>query len=189
MRYLRQLTPWTRAIVGVLALAVAAIAVTVASASDADSEDRFEPRGDVALAPPPDLDVVGDFKDCMSEHGVDVPEPGEPFDAPRGTHAPSAEERQAFEACGNKLPRPPAGAVVFGGRPDSEAFEKFRDCMSDHGVDVPEPPARPRGRGLHEPSAEQQDAFEACRDQLPAPPIGACRAPGRPPTPGMSDDN
>ena len=189
MTYLRQTSPWTRAMIGVLALAAVAIGVTVASASGADSESSDpEAQGNVTFAPAPD--VIEDFKNCMSEHGVDVPVPGEPFDGEPGVHEPSAEAKQAFEACEDELPaRPPeAGALVVAQRPDGKAFREFRDCMSEHGVDVPEPPARPGRLELHEPSAVEQDAFEACSDQLPAPPIGACPPPGRPPAPGMSDD-
>jgi hypothetical protein len=68
---------------------------------------------------------------------------------------------------------------------DSEAMSAFRDCMSEHGAEVPEGPAvvRPPGtdsppsgdrgeippaRGeLTEPDAETQEALEACADLMP----------------------
>jgi hypothetical protein len=191
MSHLRQISPWTRAMVGIVALAAAAIAVIVATAGSADANDADpEARGDVTFMPGPPPEVIEDFKNCMSEHGVDVPEPGEPFDGEPGVHEPSAEAKQAFEACEDELPAhpPEGGAVMLAPRPDGKAFREFRDCMSDHGADVPKPPARPGRRELHEPSAAEQDAFEACGDKLPAPPLGGCPPPGRPQAPGMSDD-
>ena len=190
MSYLRQISPWTRAMLAVLALAGAAIAVTVATASGADSagSDSAAP-GDVTFAPGLDPDIIEEFESCMSDHGVDVPEPGERFEGPRGVHEPTDEEREAFEACEEKLPRPPHGAVMLAPRPDSEAFEEFRDCMSEHGADVPKRPPHGGERRLDEPSAEEREAFEACGDQLPAPPPGVCPPPGAPPALGMSDDD
>ncbi len=183
MSHLRQISPWTRAMLGVAALAAAAIAVTVATASGADSEGQ----GDVTLAPDPD--IVGEFEDCMSEHGVDVPEPGEPFDGPPGVHEPSAEEKAAFEACEGKLPRPPHGAMLFAAPADREALEKLRDCMSEHGVELPDPGERSLERAPRGPSAEEREAFEACGDLMPGPPLGDCPPPpGRPPEVAIPQD-
>src|SRR4051794_16223617 len=102
MRYLRQISPWTRAMLGVVALAIVAVGVTVGSASGSDSTTTDPAAGSGTAVPaPPDPDAIKAFQDCMAEHGVDVPKPGEPFAGPRGAHEPSAETRQAFEACGD----------------------------------------------------------------------------------------
>ncbi len=78
---------------------------------------------------------------------------------------------------------------------DREALEEFRSCMSDQGVDLPEPPPAPGEEGggdrtfehrLKPPSeserAKMDEALEACEDKLPE---GAGR-PGPPcgPPPG-----
>ena len=76
----------------------------------------------------------------------------------------------------------------FAGPPDPEALKEFRDCMSEHGAELPEPPKRPQRRALEEPSSIEREAFEACRDQLPEPPRGDCRAPGPPPGIAMPQD-
>ena len=117
MSYLRQITPWTRAVIGVLALALAAVAVTVANASGEDSRDPES----VAFGPDPE--AFDEFHDCISEHGVDVPEPfavrgpgsGRP---PAGARLrarppgpalarPDSKTREAFEACADLMPKPP----------------------------------------------------------------------------------
>ena len=140
MSHLRQINPWMRAMLGVAALAAAAIAVTVATASGADAKDSEpEARGDVMFAPGPPPAAVGDFADCMSEHGVDVPQPGEPFDGEPGVHEPTDEEREALEACEGELPRPPHHAFNLPAPPNDKAF---RECMSKHGADLPPPPER-----------------------------------------------
>ena len=185
MSYIRQVGPWTRAMIGILALGAVAIAISVATASGADSRAK----GDVTFAAGPDPDVIEKFQQCMSDHGIDVPEPGERFEGPPGVHEPSDEEREAFEACQDELPKPPEGAfTVPAPPPNDEAFQEFRDCMADEGADVPKPPERGEERPLHEPSAREEKALEACRVQLPAPRFGACPPPGPPPAPGMSQD-
>ncbi|MDX6583163.1 MAG: hypothetical protein QOI10_2347 [Solirubrobacterales bacterium] len=194
MSHLRQIASMSRWIIGALAVAVTAIALTVTSASGSDPETQ----GEVAVAPDPA--AFDKFRDCMSEHGADVPEPfGVAFRAP-GAGRPQlnarppgpppaprdAETRKAFEACSSLLPPPPSVAA-FPGPPDPKAFNEFRTCMSDHGADVPKPPRggiapppppgaapgdwkRPKGAALLRPSSAERQAFEACREKLLEPP-------------------
>jgi hypothetical protein len=183
MKHLRRAATTSRWLLGALAVAVTAVALTVTNAMGSDSD----PGGDVTTAAP-GLDVIQKFQDCMSEHGVDVPEPGEPFGGPRKVHEPSAKEREALEACQDVMPaRPPGPPPMIGlAAGDRKAFTEFRDCMADHGVDLPAPSAGPPPR---DPSAKDRDAFEACADQLPKPPAGGCPAPGGPPAFEMHRDD
>jgi hypothetical protein len=104
---------WIVAIVGV---AVAAIAVVVVIASGSDSG--------ASAASGPDSEAAQAFRDCMSEHGADLPEP--PSGAPGAPSlgatsgqmpAPDAATRQALQACRDLAPQPPAGVQPpgFGG--------------------------------------------------------------------------
>lgn len=87
---------------------------------------------------------------------------------------------------------------------DREAMEEFRSCMSEQGVDVPEPPPAPGSEGddgdrgdrsehrlkppTEEERAEMEKAFEACEDKLPegAPHPGPpCGPPPGGPAPGQ----
>ena len=76
-------------------------------------------------------------------------------------------ERAGFPAPSGDQLEGPMGAPVIGGPP-----EELRECMSDEGVELPEPG--------HAPSEQDQEAlreaFEACADELPhggpAPPGG-----------------
>jgi hypothetical protein len=79
---------------------------------------------------------------------------------------------------------PGAGFRMELSEEDREALEEFRSCMSDEGVDLPEPPPEPGSEGsdgergerrsehrLKPPSDEErakmEEAFEACKDKLP----------------------
>ena len=79
----------TRWIVGVIVVAVAAIGVIVVVASGSESEPE------AAAAFGPDAEAMTEFRDCMSEHGAELPEP------------PS----------GGELPAPPSGAPPSGDPP------------------------------------------------------------------------
>jgi hypothetical protein len=72
-----------------------------------------------------------------------------------------------------------AGPPGSAGAPDPDALEAFQDCMSDHGVDVPEGPVRfggpPSGDSEDapaRPSGKELRAMQACSDELPTPPQG-----------------
>jgi hypothetical protein len=63
---------------------------------------------------------------------------------------------------------PPGGAPPS--RANREAFQAVQDCLAKHGVELPDP----RGQGGQPPSGfdpndpDLQEAFSACRDELPA---------------------
>jgi len=65
---------------------------------------------------------------------------------------------------------PPAGTTTTttaGGGPSSAAFQKFTDCLTSHGVTLPQ---RPAGGGgfLGQLTAKQRAAFTACQSLRPA---------------------
>ncbi len=59
---------------------------------------------------------------------------------------------------------------------DTDAFQEFRECLSEHGVSRP---TRTRDRRNRVPKRLRR-GFAECRDLLPAPPAGARRPPGVP---------
>jgi hypothetical protein len=113
----------TRWIIGVVAAAMATIAVVVVIAAGSDSDTE------ASAASGPDPEAMAEFRDCMSEHGAELPQPpsdGEP-PAPGAGAPPSggfqaapsaggglfpadAKTRKALQACGDLMPQPPAGA-------------------------------------------------------------------------------
>jgi hypothetical protein len=83
-------------------------------------------------------------------------------------------------------------AATTGGPPDPAALQGFTQCLSDHGVQPPQPgqaPQQPGGApqtggvpGRGAPSQRMQQAFQACRQYLPqggptGPPGGLPMAP------------
>jgi hypothetical protein len=68
-----------------------------------------------------------------------------------------------------------AGTASQSGEPlqlNQRAFAKFQQCLEDHGVTLPN--GRPQGQPRQRPTfdAKTQEAFQACRQYLPAPPQG-----------------
>ena len=115
-------------------------------------------------------------KQCLTDHGVTLPQrPANP-DAGTRPAPPTDEQRAAFhaaaEACG--LPTPPAGGRGF--RPQLTDTQK--QCLADQGVTLPTPPTPGSGERPQPPTAEQRAAFhaaaEACNLPVPAhgPPPG-----------------
>jgi hypothetical protein len=69
-------------------------------------------------------------------------------------------------------------AVPFApGGLDTDAFQEFRECLSEHGVEPPDPNEGPRRKRVPK---RLRRGFAECRDLLPAPPAGARRSPGVP---------
>jgi hypothetical protein len=64
---------------------------------------------------------------------------------------------------------PRAGIPFAGGGVDLSAMDDFRDCLSDHGVQPPDPSEGPQ---INRTPRKMREAFDACRDLLPAPPNG-----------------
>jgi hypothetical protein len=115
----------TRWIVGVIVVAVVAIGVIVVVASGSDSEP--EPAAGFG----PDAAVMAEFRDCMSEHGAELPEPpsGGPVPAPSGGVPPS------FDQGGGA---PPAGVTPEANEETTKALEACSDLAPEgFGVVVP----------------------------------------------------
>jgi hypothetical protein len=111
------------ALAAATALLVLAVGVTVGviaaggSSDEANqASDRFQQRPDADEPGPgprlfaPDPEALEDFRECLQERGVEVPEPGSdpPPDFDRD------ELQKAFEACRDELPsdiRPPSGGL------------------------------------------------------------------------------
>lgn len=131
---------------------------------------------------------VNAFRDCMKQHGVDLPDNiglgdgqgqpptgGQPPGDVSGDGQPFGNDpklQKAFEACRDKAP-----AGGFGGARNSQAFQAYTSCLRDHGVDVPDPStstSTSTGQSSPPPTFDRNDpkvaaANEACKALLPTP--------------------
>jgi hypothetical protein len=124
------MTRWIIAVVVVAVAAIGVIVVVAASGSDSDSE--------ASAAGAADPEAMTAFRDCMSEHGVEVPDgstavrppgtdsppSGEPGEMPpaRGELLdPDPETQEALEACADLMPQSPGGTFFGPGAPPGAA--------------------------------------------------------------------
>ena len=72
--------------------------VLVVALAGGDADDRPDVAGSPTLAAP-DSEDMQELQECLAEHGVELPEPGE---------APSGElpDQEALEACSEYMPDP-----------------------------------------------------------------------------------
>jgi hypothetical protein len=129
---------------------------------------------------------VDEWRQCMADHGVEVPEPqvdenGRPVRPER----PQLDEsqREALEAAKQACGPPPFGRHRHGGRAPVALTDEQRQCMADAGFPLPEPqvdengrPVRPERPQLDE---SQREAFRAAAEACGLP-IGGpgCGGPG-----------
>jgi hypothetical protein len=179
---------------------LAAVAIAVAVGAFAAAAPAFAAATSTTV---PRSQALAAFRSCMSAHGVKLtlnPRPpasaeggagsvagagsptGDAF--PRGTGTGSFVPRNlpkgvtvkkyeaARKACASKLP---AGGFGFGGR-NSQQFQAYLSCLSDHGVTVPKTGGL---RGLNRNDPTFQAANQICGVLLPQRPGGG---PGGAPT-------
>jgi hypothetical protein len=131
---------------------------------------------------------IRQFVRCLQDNGIDMPDP----EAHGPVHfeiGPDGREEfdDALQAC--EALAPPHGPAMGLGPEQREEIEEFHECLSDHGVDLPEPggiavsrsveAGRSAGPVLHEdgpphgethhltPLPGSEEAVEACKDLLP----------------------
>lgn len=128
------------------------------------------------------------FRDCLKEHGVDLPDnlgqgaPGQ-GQPPNGGQPPTGQQgggppfgdnpkfQEALNACQDKAP-----AGGFGGPRGSQELQAYTSCLRDHGVDVPDPSSSTStstGQSTPPPTFDRNDpdfaaANEACQALLPS---------------------
>jgi hypothetical protein len=125
--------------------------------------------------------AIAEFRSCMADHGVTLPEPGQArgssgSDSATTSELPDADTlAKADAACRDKLP-PPPGVSEAEFRAHQDAVAKYEKCLTDNGASVPV-----RIPGLHRaqgdkpaaPTDEERAAFEkaakACADLAPVP--------------------
>lgn len=166
--------------VRVLAIATAAVAFSLAGCGGSGGNDSAAATNTSTAGGDTDA-----FRDCLKEHGVDLPDdfgqggPGQ-GQPPAGGQAPTGppsggqpfgddpELQEAFNACQDQAP---AGTV--GGAPDSQALQAYTSCLRDHGVDIPDQStSTSTGQSTTPPTFDRNDpdfaaASEACQALLP----------------------
>lgn len=121
------------------------------------------------------------LQQCLRKEGIDVPEPGSGGGRGALRRLQGADRDKLQEAL--QGPCKSLAQNAFGNRTEAERqefqdrFQKFRQCMKDEGVDIPDfepgngPP--PIGRGGFDPDdPDFQEAAKACEDVAPRRPGG-----------------
>jgi hypothetical protein len=124
--------------------------------------------------------ALEEFRACMSEHGVELPEP--PGEDESAAEIDREQAEAAYEACKDLVP-PPPGVSQAEFDEHRAALEEFRTCLSEQGVEPPIPgvggPRRHRPGDEGDVSDEDRERFEAareaCADLLPEPLAGTGR--------------
>ena len=145
------------------AVAAVAASVVLAACAGTGTADTSGATTD-AEAGTDDTAAFDEYRQCMADNGVDLPDPEDataperdPSDtsdgAPGEIPEPDADFEAAQEACADLAP---AGAMGPGGRPPDDAeFQAYISCLEDNGVDVLEP-------------SEQADSGQAPPESPPA---------------------
>jgi hypothetical protein len=115
------------------------------------------------------------FVSCVRQHGVTVPDPNPDFAWQQAENAPGWEN--AWEACEQLLPPPPAGSQDLPSAQELEQLRRFAVCMRAHGIDMSDPTPTGNmtlGGGLGQGSKAQlrnnpayKAAMTACQAKLP----------------------
>jgi len=180
--------PWRGSTAVPVMIAVLA-AVSVAGCRGSSEEPQVASAGGAAAAPVASPgparsadreEQLRQFTACMREQGIDMPDP-EPgagggrirIGGPDGGDDPqqAAKTEQAMQVCRSLLPN--------GGEPpkldaeQQEQFQRFAQCMREHGVDMPDPEPgtgriiirRSGGPDPNDPDFEA--AQQACQDLRP----------------------
>lgn len=114
-----------RWIAGIVAVAAVAIVAVVLIAGGSDSDDQ------ASAAVGADPEAMAEFRECLTEHGGELPEPpsGDQLPAPPSGEPPSGaappaggfeldeETQAAIEECSDLMPEGSPGLVVPGGAP------------------------------------------------------------------------
>ncbi len=122
--------PMARWIAGILAVAAVAIVAVVLVAGGSDSDDQ------ASAAVGSDAEAMAEFRECLTEHGGEVPEPpsGGELPAPPSGTPPSFEQQgggppaavrpemseetqKAMEACADLMPEGSGVFIAPGGPP------------------------------------------------------------------------
>ncbi|MBN6546491.1 hypothetical protein, partial [Actinacidiphila bryophytorum] len=129
------------------------------------------------------------YRDCLSQHGVQLPSfaprTGRPTDRPSGR--PSGRPGGGFGGFGGASADPKTQAAMkacealrpqfsgrgggAGGGADASAFQAFTSCLKDHGVTLPtgSPSSRPGRFGANLDTADPKvaKAYATCKPLLP----------------------
>lgn len=103
---------------------------------------------------------------CMRQHGVDIPDPGQP--ASGSTPSNEATSQAAQQTCDPILRRVGAGSASTPDPAVMDSALRFAACMRQHGVDVPDPRWQGGGVEISFPhdvdrnSPSVQQAQQAC---------------------------
>jgi len=165
----RRLIRWVlglTALAGLGAFSVTALASSGAPSTGAPARPLHPVFGAAIAVGGPVAEASPQFRDCLSAHGINPP-PGPPAGASqapvpmRPKDLPDPQRlQQAMSACKQYLPAAAQQKLA--------QMQAFQQCLSAHGA--PPPTAlRAPGDGANPPDPQKlQQAFSACRQDLPA---------------------
>lgn len=138
-------------------------------------------------------EISDETRSCLKEKGVELPEPGQggppaggppegtpPEGGPPAGGSPQsfgkggAKMKKAFEECGVELPQgKPEGPPMNSGAL-RKSIKEYVACMSENGVELPEPNLSGEGPVFKESEVDREDpkfkaANEKCQSRLGAP--------------------
>jgi hypothetical protein len=133
-------------------------------------------------------EISDETRSCLKEKGVELPEPGQGGDPaggppegtpseggpPQGFGKGGAKMKKAFEECGVELPQgKPEGPPMNSGAL-RKSIKEYVACMSENGVELPEPNLSGKGPVFQESEVDREDpkfkaANEKCQSRLGAP--------------------
>jgi hypothetical protein len=134
---------------------IAAVMFTAACGGGGTSASQ-SPGGTAKSSP----NTQAGFAECLRQHGITRPT-GQPSGRPQGQRpSMSPEQRTAMEACRSLRPNGGRGGGMGG-----TAFQAYRSCLKNNGVDLPQGPGGARQLKTTDPKVAQ--ALKKCRPLMP----------------------
>jgi len=152
--------------------------------SESSSEETPTASAEQAGGPGGFAEISDKTRTCLKESGVELPEPGQggppaggppeggpPAGGPPQGFKGGAKMKKAFEECGVELPQgKPQGAPMNSGAL-RKSIKEYVACMSENGVELPEPDLSGKGPVFKESEVDREDptfkaANEKCQSQL-----------------------
>jgi hypothetical protein len=174
---------------GVLAvLATVLLAGCGSSGGSESSSEETTASSEQAGGPGGFGEISDETRSCLKEKGVELPEPGQggppaggppegtPPEGgpPQGIGKGGAKMEKAFEECGVEMPQGKPEGLPTNSGALRKSIKEYVACMSENGVELPEPNLSGKGAVFQESEVDREDpkfkaANKKCQSRLGAP--------------------